>query len=353
MHNLEDSMETEKTETLKPYVVQIDGGIGRVICSIPAIEKLSKSKKVIVITSHPEVFWHNPYVYKVYGLGREYLWDDVIKHGEYLYPEPYFNYKYYNQEHHLIQSFDMLLNGGSGKFYTPKLYLTKEELSWATDFIQARRKDSGKQYVAMFQCTGSSAKLVDGNIEDTTNRSLPINIIKSIVLNSDCVYINASNISFDMDNIWNQNFTLRELFALTACSDFIVGVDSYLMHVGAAFNKVGMVFFGGTYPQNLGYSNYRMAVREGFPKTYLPNRFSGFIDENKGALDFDSNELEVIIKTINTRNFPTVEEVFPIANIDVHNVVNRKEDSIVNIDNEDTKSEYIDDVVNKETENQS
>jgi hypothetical protein len=154
-------METGKQ---KPYVVQIDGGIGRVLCSVPAVEKLSKTRDVIVITSHPEIFWHNPYIYKVYGLGREYIWDDVIKNGEFLYPEPYYNYKYYTQEHHLIQSFDMLLNGGTGKFYTPKIYLTRDEIIWASEFIKLRRVDSGKNRVAMLQCFGSSAKIVDGNL---------------------------------------------------------------------------------------------------------------------------------------------------------------------------------------------
>ena len=298
---------------MKPYVVQIDGGIGRIVCAVPAIEKLAKNRKVIVLTSHPEVFWNSPHIHKIYNLSREYLWDDVIRHGEFLFPEPYFNHLYYSQKQHLVQSFDMLLNGGEGEFCNPKLYLMQEEIMWATEFIKARKQDSGKD-VAMLQCFGSSAKIECGKTIDSSHRSLPMNVVENICNNSNCTYINGSHIKMSMPNIWQQDFTLRQLFALTAMCDFIVSIDSYLMHVGAAFNKVGVVFFGGTYSENLGYPNYRMIVRDGYPKSYMPNRFSGFINENQGALDFDSAEMEQIIKVINNKDFPCFDDIFPTSN---------------------------------------
>jgi hypothetical protein len=188
--------------------------------------------------------------------------------------------------------------------------LSHDEIKWANDFIQGRRKDSGKK-IAMLQCFGSLAKIVDTRTVDVSNRSLPTNIITAIISNSDCTYINASHIPVDLPNVWNQEFTLRQIFALTAACDFIVSVDSMLMHIGAAFDKVGLAFFGGTYPANLGYPNYRMVVRDGYPKSYIPNRFSGFIDENQGALDFDTNEIQEIVKIINKYDFPSFDEVFP------------------------------------------
>jgi hypothetical protein len=112
------------------------------------------------------------------------------------------------------------------------------------------------------------------------------------------------------------------------------------MHVGAAFNKVGIVFFGGTYPENLGYSNYRMVVRDGYPKSYIPNRFSGFIDKNKGALDFNTSEIEEIVKIINTHNFPSVEEIFPIV----------RKDTTQENDTETINSVKVEDIENIEKE---
>ena len=301
-------MESKK---MKPYVVQLDGGIGRIICATSAIEILAKERKVIVLTSYPEIFWNNPNIYKVYSLSREYLWDDVIRHGEFRFPEPYYNHLFYNQKQHLIQSFDMLLNGGDGRFYNPKIYLSSDEVKWASDFIATRKKESGKD-IAMLQCFGSTARVEDGKTIDPSNRSLPVNVVNVICRNSNCIYINASHIPIDLANVWQQTFTLRQIFALTAHCDFVVSIDSFLMHLGAACNKVGIAFFGGTYPENLGYPNYKMVVRDGYPKSYMPNRFAGFIDENTGALDFSTEEIEQILKVINDRNFPTVEEVFPI-----------------------------------------
>jgi hypothetical protein len=289
---------------MKTAIVQIDGGIGRVICSVPAIEKMSKKRRVIVVTSHPEVFWHNPNIYKVYNLNREYLWDDVIKHGEFFYPEPYFNHQYYTQKQHMIQSFDMLLNNeGEGKFVLPKIYLSREEMLWAIDFINGRKKQFGKS-IAMLQCYGSTCNIVENKHVDNTHRSLPKYVVDEICDRSNCLYINASHIPMDHMNVWQQKFTIRELFALTSFCDFIVSIDSYLSHTGAGFGKQGILFFGGTYPANLGYPNYKMVLRDDYPKNYFPNRFVGYVDENKGALDFTEDEIDQIITTINNRDFP-------------------------------------------------
>lgn len=290
--------EQEQKQEQKPYVVQIDGGIGRVICAIPALEKLSQKKKVTVLTSYPEVFFKNPHVFKAYNLSREYLWDDVIKHGEFFYPEPYYNHLYYNQDHHLIQSFNLLLTGEAGDVTPSTLYLTEEEKEWATEFVATRKQETGKKIV-LLQCFGSGARFKDDKISDSTHRSLSSEMSMAICTRTDHTYINASHIKLNFPNVWQQDFTTRQLIALSSACDFIVGVDSAIMHMGAAFNKTGVIFFGSTFPQNLGYPCFKNIQRESYPKNYTPNRFSGFVDENSGALDFSEPELEGIIATIN------------------------------------------------------
>ena len=57
----------------KPLIVQVDGGIGRVICAVPALEELAKTRKVTVLASHPEVLWNNPNIHKVYEIGRAHV----------------------------------------------------------------------------------------------------------------------------------------------------------------------------------------------------------------------------------------------------------------------------------------
>jgi hypothetical protein len=282
----------------KPYVVQLDGGIGRVICAIPAIEELAKKRRVIVLTSFPDVFLNNPHVYKTYNLNREYLWDDVIRHGEFLCPEPYFSHFYYNQEHHLIQSFNHLMTDNSNMAHA-NLYLSVEERKWAEEFVNLRRQEFKDRAIILFQCFGSGAILEDDRVVDTSHRSLPTYVVDAICANTNPLYINASQIHMNYPNVWQQSFSTRQLFALTAYCDYVVSVDSCLIHIGASFSKTGLVFFGGTFPDNLSYPSYRVIQREGYPKSYMPNRFTGFVDENQGALDFDNIELGQIIKLIN------------------------------------------------------
>lgn len=288
----------------KPLVIQVDGGIGRVICSLPAIEALAQTRKVIVLTSFPEIFIGNPRVHKTYSLTREYLWDDVIKHGEFLYPEPYFSHRYYNQEQHLVQVFNHLLLGEAGSVdLGGKLYLTEDEITWAKDFILARKQEFEDKDIVLLQCFGSSAKIENNTVTDTTNRSLPTSAVDAVCANTKHLYINASHIAMNYPNVWQQAFTTRQLFALAAYCDFIISIDSFLMHVGAVFKKAGLVFFGSTFTKNLSYDTYRVFQRKGYPKSYVPNRFSGFVDENARALDFDEAEVEHIIDVINSKEF--------------------------------------------------
>lgn len=299
-------------EQQKPLVVQIDGGLGRIICAIPALEQMAKTRRVIVLTTFPEVFWNNPNIYKVYNLNREYLWDDVIKHGEFLNPEPYHNHKYYNQELHLIQTFNLLITGDAGDIVTPNLYLSSEEEDFAEEFISARKREFGKDIV-MLQCFGSGASVSNQTTHDTSNRSLPVKVVDAICNNTDILYINASHINMDYRNVWQQTFTSRQIFALTSRCDFVVGIDSYLLHVGNAFRKQGLAFFGGTFPENLGYSQYQIIRKSGFPVSYVPNRMTGYVNENNGALEFDNVEISQILRSINEQTFKNKNELDSIC----------------------------------------
>lgn len=274
-------------------IVQIDGGIGRVICSTPAIETLAKNnpdRKIIIITTHPYVFYNNPFVWKVYGLDHDYLWEDVIQTGEFINPEPYHNHLYYTQKHHLIQSFNYLINKDDS-MVSPSLYLTDQELAWGTEFIDTRKKEKGKP-IGILQCFGMG---VTDNFLDDTHRSLSPECIERLIsLFDQCIFINASHINLDYANVWQQQFTTRQLFSLVAACDFVLTIDSFISHVGACFNKKGVLLLGGTYKENVGYSHYNTIQREGYPKSYFPNRFSGFINQNKDAMNFSADEIEEI-----------------------------------------------------------
>ena len=284
-------------------IIQVDGGIGRVICSIPAIERLAQrepDRKIIIITTHPDVFKENPSIHRVYNLTSNYLWDDVIKHGEFVYTEPYYNYLYYTQKHHLIQAFDLLING-SEELETPTLYLTKEEVKWGEKLIEDIRKDHNKP-VGVLQCFGAGA-FIDGDKEfkDESCRSLFPNQVEMLMdeLTDAAIFVNASHIPIDFTNVWQQQFTMRQLFSVIKASDFVVTVDSFSSHVGACFQKPGILILGATHKENVAYPHYQLIQRQGYPKGYSPNRFGGEIERHDDrAMCFSEEELKDLAKDI-------------------------------------------------------
>lgn len=268
-------------------VIHVNGGIGRVICAEPAIRAVHKQTgiKPDVITSWPEVFWNNPHVNKVYREQHEWIFEDVVKNGDYVQPEPYHFMPYYSQKQHLVQSFKQLV-GIKPTLEKPRLFLSQEEIIWASGFVENIRTTSGKK-VAAFQPFGAG---FDNGI-DNTHRSLSIDHALRIADNSTFMLLNCTKVQFNHKNVWQREFTTRELIAVISECDYVIGVDSSASHIGAAFNKSGKLFLGGTYPKNIGWDNYKIVIKKGFPKTYFANRFHGFLNDNSGAMNFSEKEL--------------------------------------------------------------
>jgi len=280
-------------------VIHVNGGLGRVICAEPAIRELSIKEGVapIVVTSWPEVFWNNEHVHKVYREEHEWLFDDVIKNNDYVQPEPYHHRPYYSQKQHLSCAFKQLL-GLKPKLSRPMIVLTNQERLWAKGFVDNIRETTGRKVIA-FQPFGAG---FDG-MSDNTNRSLSMEQAHYVASNCIHMMVNCTKGNLNHANVWHREFSLRELFAVVSECDAVFGVDSSVSHIGAAFGKTGVLMLGGTHPTNVGWDNYRMANRDGFPKTIFANRFHGFIDQNKGAMDFSNEELDTLIKCMNESQY--------------------------------------------------
>lgn len=305
------------TQWFNPIVLKIDGGIGREICAIPAIEALAKTTKrqIVVIAGFPQVFENNPYIERVYPFSNAYLWEDVISNGEFIYPEPYHDVNYYSQKHHLIQSFNWILNKTEDKL-KPNIYLTSEEESYGRSEISNYKKNY--KAVVMFQPFGSGfqekqldtsklatpehpmyASLValNGNLcsyEDKTNRSLTMDDARQLAKSAkETLFLNVSAVQIKSEsNVINIAQNLRTIFSLTKYCDSIISVDSFLQHVGYAFEKTGTVFLGATYRQNVSYDHFKIVQKKGYPKAYCAIRFDGFKDTyNRSAMEGILNEL--------------------------------------------------------------
>ena len=283
-------------------IIHLTGGLGRVISATGAVRRFAEkhpNDQIIILTSWPDVFQGNPYIYKLYGLNQPYLWDDIIQHGEFIDLEPYWDHHYYNQKHNLATSFNFLLNG-EAEFVKPELFLTEAEVKWGQEVragIEAQLKTT---IFGTFQAYGAGAKGwgVYGskqNIIDDSNRSLPQLLVEKIAtLNKEISFFNYSPFFLDYPTVGNRTVSIREAFGIINASDFFLGIDSSGLHAAAAFGKPGLIILGSTYKENVSYPHYLHVSRPGFPKSYVPNRFAGAIDLNSGAMDLGEVEIEQI-----------------------------------------------------------
>lgn len=310
----------EKGKEKLRKTVLVDGGIGRVICSIPAIEEYAKKNEVVVVTSCPEAYLNKTNV-KVYNINHQHLWEDIIRHTELLHPEPYWDYEYYTQKTHLIQSFYNTLGLKVPKQVSrPNIKLQQLEIDWAKDLINKYKKEKSKDKFIVFQPFGAAAKyhgtnLVQGQplpedtkIIDETNRSLPLSTAKMIEKNlqKDYTVLVMSHLTPVMlnNNGQQQQLNLRQWMALISQADYVIGIDSCAQHIAYAFDKPGFFVYGGTYQDNLAYNGNTTWSKKGFPKEYNPirlpsNPMMAIPTYNEGAMDLcgqEEQQLNQLIK---------------------------------------------------------
>lgn len=283
-------------------IVFVDGGIGRTICSVPAIEELAKKNKVIVVAAWPDVFAYNPNIHKIYAINHPYLWDDVVKHGELLTPEPYTDYRYYTQQHHLIESFHHLINGVVVRDSKPNLYLTQDEVNFGFEQIEILRKQFNKKIV-VFQPFGATLVMNKNgeqvSYHDDTHRSLRYDDAVRIAteLKDECVLLNMSFVNFEgIDNIITPQLNLRQWFSVINACDGVVCIDSVALHVAYALGKKCINILGASYKANIGYNKFTTIQRFGYPKSFRPMRIAGFVDLDQAAMDLPKGMVDRIIE---------------------------------------------------------
>ncbi len=313
-------------------VIWVDGGIGRVICALPAIDKLAEKEKVVVITSWKEIFANKTNIERVYKPDSEYLWEDVILKNDLVHTEPYWNSKYYRDKCHLIQAFDLEINKEmSEDVEKPELVLNSFEDNFAKKWIKDTFKNNKKTIV--IQPFGSTGMFDEENnkIVDQSNRSLNLDFTEKIIdelkKEYNIVYLGVVPLKkYDIEfkqqgcNTGNcrqpsmdsskkkdvvaipQDLGLRGIIAIIKNSDYFLGCDSFGQHVSYGFDIPTIVFIGGTDENNICYPDKHLILKkEGFPKEYNPYRIpfnSHMIVANEGAMDFTQEEQEEFINKI-------------------------------------------------------
>lgn len=286
----------------------INGGAGRVICSIPAFEAYQKENPdddfVILCEGGLDFFKGHPTLHdKAYDVFHKGLFEQFVKDRNCKTPEPYRVWEYYNQKCSLAQAFDIEINNkGVRELPSPKIYLSKVEMVQGANVVEDVKKVTGFDKAIVVQPFGRSVETVGDFIIDSTSRSFQLNNIIDLIntLKKEYAIIVMSEVPLRLQDDDNGKYpvaqpqipNLRAWAGVIQVADHFLGCDSVGQHIVKGLNKTATVVTGSTFPVNISYPNDKdfdiIDVGNG-RRVYSPIRISA--DEQADRLNDEAMEL--------------------------------------------------------------
>ena len=295
-------------------VVFVNGGAGRVIASIPALEELDRRGDLagIVCEGGMEVFLGHPTLQdKAFDVNHKGLFESLIKDNELITTEPYRDHEYYNQRSSLQQSFWWdILGERTDKNVKPTVVLSKTEEMGAMGILSQVKQQNQKEKTIVIQPFGRSSNMGPGVVFDSSSRSIEqatfIELVGELSKDYNIIYMGEHKL--DVVNLPlfqpQETVPLRVWAAVIEASDYFIGCDSVGQHMAYAFNKPGTVICGSTFPVNITYpEHFNIIEKKDAKRAYSPIRICGFGCEeadrlNDTLMDFSKEELKSIIANI-------------------------------------------------------
>lgn len=249
------------TEKLTKYTINLDGGLGRVVCAIPALERFVKNNpETKIITYAVELFLdNNNLIDCVYPIDTKGLWEDWIKDSIYLTPEPYQVPEYYNQKAHLIEAWDIALNGKNNKLQPAVIKPLNMDLQFTNKAISFAIETFKKKSTVVFQPIGRSYD-EESNI-DSSARSISyphiLEILEHLSKHYNVILMTESS-NFDNPEKWYrpEGYTARQWSSMIGYADYFIGCDSFGQHLARGMQVAGTVILGSTFKENVSYASW-------------------------------------------------------------------------------------------------
>jgi len=292
----------------------IDGGAGRIVAAIPALEKYVRNHPDedirILIGGWDNLLWGNTLLQDItYNLDTKGIFDEFIKDADVIVsPEPYRVPGYFNQKLSLAQAFDFEINGSTDTD-PPKLYLNKAEEKNAANIIADVKAQQKKSKTVVIQPFGRSARVDRGDIIDDSSRGLDstsyLKLVKKLSTKYNLILFAEKAFHIAEDTYtFKPEMDLRMWMAVIEGCDYFVGCDSVGQHMARAFNKPGTVFVGSTYPINVTYPDwFQIIEKDNIERKYSPIRICGLDSHladryNDRAMDFSDEEIDQMFMAI-------------------------------------------------------
>jgi hypothetical protein len=297
----------------------INGGAGRVVCSIPALEKYAEENGndfIIVCEGGTDFFKGHPILHeRAYDHWHKNLFEDKLVNMDLVSPEPYRIWEYYNQKCSLAQAYDIAINNkGVRELPKPTMRLSAEEMFVGFNVIKEVKEKTKRDKIVVFQPFGRGTNSQNGIIFDPSNRSFEgehvINIVKQLQKKYGVILMSEIGIDFTKHGCKDmvahpQGVNLRQWAAVIANADYFLGCDSVGQHLAYALDRPATIVVGSTFAVNVSYPDYdKFDVLDmgGTIRRYSPIRIT--MDEvadrgNDGIMRMNDKIEDAIVKSVN------------------------------------------------------
>jgi hypothetical protein len=270
----------------------INGGAGRVIAAIPALEKFARLNPDndfrIIVHGWQDLYWSHPVLQsKTVGIHQKNIFHEYVQNYDLICPEPYYIHDYYNQKISLAEAFDRQINNTTdhSDLTKPNLYISTYEKISINQVIKDFKHQHKKNKVVVFQPYGSTMTIHNGVPFDNSNRSMDVedylNMTKFLT-DKDCLvfFFGSKELRHPGDNLTPDltrfNPDLRMYMSLISECDYFIGCDSVGQHMARAFDKPGSIFMGSTFEKNVSYpDHFRFFRKQNQLPVYSPIRLGG------------------------------------------------------------------------------
>lgn len=293
----------------------INGGIGRVLCAIPALEWYKQHTDpdvVIVAEGWSELFLVSPILRNnIFPAGHKGLFEEKLRDKEIITPEPYRLNAYFNQKCNLIQAFDMLINDLKD-VPAPKelnVEINKVDQLHGYTLVNQVKQQLGREKTVVFQPFGSGAKKEGDVIIDPSGRSFEVQDILKIIekLNKHYAVILMSEIDISSNvqiGVAVPQANLLQWMGIINAADYFLGCDSVGQHYAHAVDKPATVVLGSTFPENISYpynKNFTIIDNGKSSRVYAPIRITmDFVSEriNENLMKLSDKTIDQVMQSV-------------------------------------------------------
>jgi hypothetical protein len=353
----------------------VNGGAGRVICSIPAFEQYQEENPeedfLIVCEGGTDFFKGHPTLYpRVYDHWHKNLFRDKIRDMDIVTTEPYRIWEYYNQKCNLSQAFDIEINNkGIRDLPKPTLKLSKQEIINGKFVVEEVKQKTKKDKVVLFQPFGRGSQVVGNFITDSSGRSFEfsnvVEIIKKLQKKYAVIFMSEFDLDFSKEGCKDpvacpKGIDLRQWAGIMGECDLFIGCDSVGQHIAYSLNIPAVVVVGATCKENISYPNCDkfkvLDMGEGL-RIYDPIRIT--MDEvtqriNDGIMGMNSKIEDVIIQSVDeliTKYYVKKNENVILPQMNATNQCNLPHDSSKLVGATPKKSSVMDELVGEVLKN--